>query len=331
MSKNQLYQPISLYQTRILCLHGDNEVVGSRMRCDLYPADILHPSFGGIGVRSDKNGEDHVVPYEALSYAWGETVRNKNIICNDTPFAITENLHEALEVLRPTDSSGRRYIWIDALCINQLDLTERSRQVRNMLIIYQNAVKVIAWLGQAHPNTTDVLNVLASSSQSWLDEPQDFMKGLEDLYSRSWFRRMWVQQEIHAAKQLVLYCGDLQFSWSPELSNPESLLPPIKTQIEESPVWDKRKGKEKTKLEVVGVHDPLSHSRRNMGSLRSLNLPHLRCFEHFSGIRSASTDFVETLMMTGSLQASDRKDYIYGILGWSISSCYCSYLSVIQV
>jgi hypothetical protein len=259
-----------------MCLHGDNGVVGSRLRCDFYSADILHPSFGGIGIRSDKDGEDHVVPYEALSYAWGETVRNKSIICNDKPFAITENLHEAFEVMRPTGSSGRRYISIDALCINQFDMAERSRQVQNMLIIYQNAINVIAWLGQAHPNTMDVLSALASSSQSWLDKPEDFpeiLEGLEDLYPRSW---MWVQQEIYAAKQLVLYCGDLQFSWFPELSIPEALLPPLKIRIEESSAWYKLQLKEKPKLDGMDVYDPYSHLRRKLGSLRLLNLPHLR-------------------------------------------------------
>lgn len=316
MPEIQLYQPISVYQTRILCLHGDEGVAESPLRCDLYPADILHPSFGGIGVRSDKNGEDRVIPYEALSYAWGNNVCSKSIVCNDVPFTITENLHDALVVLRPVNN-GRRYIWIDALCINQSDPEERSQQVRIMLFIYQNATKVVAWLGHAHLNTKDALAAVASPPKEWLD--MNFpviISGLEDLYSRSWFKRMWVQQEIHAAKQLVLYCGDLQFSWFPQLSNPESILPPPKSQPIEPLAWYKSKPK------TVSAQDPLSALRTSMSSLRLQNLAHLRCFEQFSGAQPASIDFVETLLITGLLQATDPKDHVYGILGMNVCAIH---------
>ncbi len=41
------------------------------------------------------------------------------------------------------------YYWIDALCISQSDVTERSQQVSRMKEIYTQAQEVIIWLGSA--------------------------------------------------------------------------------------------------------------------------------------------------------------------------------------
>jgi len=43
-------------------------------------------------------------------------------------------------------------LWIDAVCINQDDLDEKTAQVRMMKEIYSGAVEVVAWLGPASGN-----------------------------------------------------------------------------------------------------------------------------------------------------------------------------------
>lgn len=42
---------------------------------------------------------------------------------------------------------GTRLFWIDAVCINQQDVDERSIQVPLMREIYQGADRVVVWLG----------------------------------------------------------------------------------------------------------------------------------------------------------------------------------------
>lgn len=59
-------------------------------------------------------------------------VRNANpqkrtIICNGNTTQILPNLYDALIRLR--QSRGRGVYWFDALCINQLDMKERTAQV----------------------------------------------------------------------------------------------------------------------------------------------------------------------------------------------------------
>ena len=55
------------------------------------------------------------------------------------------SLYYALHHLRQPDQS--RYLWIDAICINQEDLDERSQQVGLMRQIYSQASHVVVWLG----------------------------------------------------------------------------------------------------------------------------------------------------------------------------------------
>jgi hypothetical protein len=53
---------------------------------------------------------------------------------------ITRNLAIALPYLRNEDET--RILWIDAICVNQQDLKERSQQVQRMADIYGESIRV---------------------------------------------------------------------------------------------------------------------------------------------------------------------------------------------
>lgn len=57
------------------------------------------------------------VPYEALSYVWGNKESTNKILVDGYPFTVTENLFEALSNLRQFGED--RLLWIDAICIDQ--------------------------------------------------------------------------------------------------------------------------------------------------------------------------------------------------------------------
>jgi hypothetical protein len=87
-------------------------------------------------------------PYSALSYTWGDGQPTKTISMNGLPLKITRNLEEALRSLRDDSEGGHsRTLWVDAICINQIDLLERNHQVSQMQEIYADAEEVIVWLG----------------------------------------------------------------------------------------------------------------------------------------------------------------------------------------
>jgi hypothetical protein len=73
--------------------------------------------------------------YEALSYHWGDPNITLPITLDGKSFQVTKNLAEALQCLTVTDES--RFLWVDAICINQTDDSEHSQQVRSMARIYE--------------------------------------------------------------------------------------------------------------------------------------------------------------------------------------------------
>ncbi|KAH7110856.1 heterokaryon incompatibility protein-domain-containing protein, partial [Dendryphion nanum] len=102
---------------------------------------------------------DDVAPFEALSYTWGDisTTVMLNLRYLDEHsrqqseyqtqhYKITPNLQGALLRLRYEDQP--RKIWVDAVCINQVDDTERTEQVQIMGLVYSIAQRVLVWLGE---------------------------------------------------------------------------------------------------------------------------------------------------------------------------------------
>ena len=94
---------------------------------------------------------DEQPEYEALSYVWGGTTDMVPLRVHQDTIYITKNLALALRHLRRMASP--RVLWIDALCINQIDIVERNHQVAQMRYIYENAVEVLVWLGEEQIHT----------------------------------------------------------------------------------------------------------------------------------------------------------------------------------
>jgi Heterokaryon incompatibility protein (HET) len=69
---------------------------GDEVSCLLHPVDWSNP-----------------LPYEAISYAWGDPSTKVPITCNEKIVKITQNLHGGLTQLRFQDRS--RFLWADAL------------------------------------------------------------------------------------------------------------------------------------------------------------------------------------------------------------------------
>ncbi|KAI1012501.1 hypothetical protein LB504_008432 [Fusarium proliferatum] len=84
-------------------------------------------------------------PYEALSYTWGDEAASIRILLNGEESLVRPNLAYALAALRISEP---RVLWVDALCINQQDNTERNHQVGMMGDIFRRAERVLVWLGR---------------------------------------------------------------------------------------------------------------------------------------------------------------------------------------
>ncbi|KAF1807916.1 hypothetical protein P152DRAFT_463055 [Eremomyces bilateralis CBS 781.70] len=103
----------------------------------------------------------HTKPrFTALSYVWGAAADSRLILLENSPVLVTKNLYDAMMALRPTNE--HIIMWIDSLCINQLDDAEKSWQVALMADIYRQAEKVVAWLGTADDQSDSVMDYLNS-------------------------------------------------------------------------------------------------------------------------------------------------------------------------
>jgi hypothetical protein len=99
--------------------------------------------------------------YEGLSYTWGSTEDPGCIYLgtnSDTKLNITKNLEVALLHLRHAVKS--RVLWIDAICVNQQDLDERTQQVQRIANTYTLADRVVACLGEAADDSGLALRAL---------------------------------------------------------------------------------------------------------------------------------------------------------------------------
>jgi hypothetical protein len=89
--------------------------------------------------------------YYGLSYVWGDSIDRPIISINNEPFPVTKNLFSALRRIRAHYPAETTVLWVDAICIDQSNTTERSNQVAMMGKIYSCCREVLMWLGELDP------------------------------------------------------------------------------------------------------------------------------------------------------------------------------------
>ncbi|KAJ9151464.1 hypothetical protein NKR19_g4931 [Coniochaeta hoffmannii] len=205
---------------------------------------------------------DDAPPYQALSYCCGSPFdvpnlelpdlfagtsgpiaasygehNKKPILCNGQRLYVGKNLKEFFDRLREDGYKQleHKYLWVDAVCIAQDNLEEKSAQILRMGDIYQRASSVIIWLGDSLPETglaIDVLEELKKIPMRRLDDMQRLSIASDDTYEalairrttdrewrafvgfsrRAYFNRVWVVQEAVFARQLTFLCGEFHVS-----------------------------------------------------------------------------------------------------------------------
>ncbi|TPX07446.1 uncharacterized protein E0L32_002084 [Thyridium curvatum] len=153
--------------------------------------------------------------YEALSYAWGKEDKPRVLSTSSGTIAITESLFSGLTRLRKTDVE--RFIWADAICINQVDLEEKESQIGMMADIYSLAARVICDLGEATDDGDfEAMKVMKSARTDWawtIEARAECRVALLQLLTRPWFGRLWVVQEFFLASRVALLLGRECFDW----------------------------------------------------------------------------------------------------------------------
>jgi hypothetical protein len=111
--------------------------------------------------------------YDTLSYTWGNPADTRMIRVDQQDIDVSANLFMALRALRCRFSTAT--VWADALCINQNDDDEKSKQVALMGRIYKQGRQT--WVSLGCPD------------EKWAD--------------RSWSATPHIREKAHLLKRLV--------------------------------------------------------------------------------------------------------------------------------
>lgn len=263
----------------------------------------------------------------AVSYCWGQPLLLQYLCLEDgSCLPISETLYTLLKYLL----SGRSkvMVWIDALCINQKDNTEKDYQVRMMKDIYTAAYETRIWLGKLDVDEQAFMEFLclmtrdlddpeikpisqglyhteayqrrwdASKCRSTLPGQMDLnpngLGALSNMLWSPWFTRVWVIQEACVGKNIQLQFGNFLMDW-------EVLMHLVEIVNEAELYYEMGRPNEV----VRGIVTPPP-------AIRTVEIVHQikRNIE-----RKTPFDMLHLLQCTQMYQATDCRDKIFALLG----------------
>jgi hypothetical protein len=253
-------------------------------------------------------------PYACLSYEWTRALHLRSdqraghderlILVNERPFLIRENLFDFLCTARHNATRSWRLgtidlstpLWIDAICIDQSNASEKNHQVKRMGHIYSQALTVHVWLGLANPPTEgmgffgsqqpsahEYTQQFEASMELWLEEsktssslalPEHGLEGhiSSHITQNTYWSRAWVVQEICLAQELII--------WVHTVAMPAEMIQAMQSGF----FWG------------MGEHDHFEH-------YRSTNFR-----------KPARTSLLTTLDQFKNKKCADPRDRIYSLL-----------------
>lgn len=239
--------------------------------------------------------------YEAVSYTWGFTGNHATIELEGCPISIQANLGAFLKVLRLQHAS--RYLWVDAVCIDQANVLEKNVQVQLMQRIYRRAAQVLVWLGP-HRDGSDLVFDFCNQPQrpqpdqeiyrpiksgqkfEGMHESDVISQAIEALLYREYWQRLWVVQEVLLAQEVTIYCGNNSTSWKRLISARDWL-------VDHQPVRRFNLSDDPFEQTHFGAFDDLCEQRKSQ-RLIALEL----CIFRF-----------------GDRKCTDIRDRVFGLLG----------------
>jgi heterokaryon incompatibility protein (HET) len=256
--------------------------------------------------------------FTALSYVWGSPTPAAVISINGQDAEITPNLASVLRHIRYSGTGSAqpfgKFLWIDAICINQADMKERGQQVSLMGDIYRQAALVLIWLGEGdeHSNwafdrlkdpefraTTKTLKTSARPPTS--DEIRLKVIIDRNIEERRYWTRIWVLQEMVLAKNdPAVLCGQ-KYAYLSEYIEVRNNLPANKTSHPEAvPEWNHL-------VTEIPRHRDFNPGRNSQSVWHDVVRGIYRDF--------GSISMSNALSVASHFEATDTRDQVYGVLG----------------
>ncbi|KAF5012761.1 hypothetical protein FDECE_1181 [Fusarium decemcellulare] len=300
-----------------------------------------------VPVEEDRHWRYTWGDYVALSYCWGPPEPRHIIKLNGHDFSVSSNLFNALQLLRRSQRVRQGFkLWIDAICINQDDITERSQQVLRMRDIYDLSWQVITYLGAESDGSE-----LAMTAFRWMASRVERGENLDGFYreptkigfpmsgsmvvtwssimrgavykaifyllTRNYWRRMWILQEVAMAREdAPVACGDEYLSWR-QVSDAAKFIELDEGRFDREVI--------KYAFPKEAQHGTFEFARGRLGEKGGwsaegtwellLDMLDLRTSQRQAPSSESSIDFLKLLLLARKANATDNKDKVYGILG----------------
>ncbi|RBA13660.1 hypothetical protein FPRO05_02453 [Fusarium proliferatum] len=147
----------------------------------------------------------------AMSLESGCGVKNLQISLNLESFLVNMLCHTPETLPEIWEGNERLPMWIDMICIDQLDNNEKALQIPLMRDIYSKARSVVVWIHEYDSYLRYAFRHLRQLSSHHTDNeiPFDPMgwDAIRRLLGCEWFHRRWVIQESVLPKTAIFLCG----------------------------------------------------------------------------------------------------------------------------
>ncbi|KAK4169536.1 heterokaryon incompatibility protein 6, OR allele [Cladorrhinum sp. PSN259] len=285
--------------------------------------------------------------YEALSYTWGDAAITRPLTCSGQTINVTVSLHDALTDLRLP--RRRRYLWVDAVCINQTDNEEKGKQIMLMDQIYKKARRVLIYLGKSDPSVDGAMKdfrwldwkfmplhvrrynsrwaVLGPAGVAMIDllpkmkpmKETEFNWGpITSLLQRQWFERTWVIQEAVLAKRAEVICGNQSVSWA--------VLERVVIAMNVYHGFVKSIAGYKEIDRAVHAINLIRSARRD--AYRHILMPELWLLNRYiTGSRQEFSRMIDLVQESRRFACTNPRDKIYGLLGITKEDSRSEYLT----
>ncbi|KAI7366880.1 hypothetical protein KC354_g3817 [Hortaea werneckii] len=191
------YQPLDKesLEIRLLTVYPATDPSEVPVKCSLSHANL---------------GKEPKPEYETISYTWGKSTERKTVIVDDIPLEVPVSAERAIRRMRLRDQ--KRVLWIDAICVNQADTSERNHQVGIMAEIYSNTTQGLIWLGKADDSTEKALESINAACAEACAKTTDFL----DLYAEIIGGTSRSLEPLGFAPDFAALCiiGKLEISWA---------------------------------------------------------------------------------------------------------------------
>jgi hypothetical protein len=187
--------------------------------------------------------------FYAVSYCWGSMTRKGTIhitnaapprdLENDNTLEIPATLIPFLYQIRGRRFLKARTLWVDSVCLNQLDSVEKTANVPKMRQVYMKADVTVSWLGLEADGSAAAFDYayrlhkfyrreLAGQGQIALAAEEEkgetfrvqiklgdpTLEALLKILDRPYFERAWIVQEVVVSSQTWFMCGNAWVPWT---------------------------------------------------------------------------------------------------------------------